>query len=44
MPSSSTPATEKRHPYPLVLVAKIVGLTNRAMGTMLFAALAAVNH
>jgi hypothetical protein len=29
----------ERHAVAAVLVAKIVGLTNRAMGTMLFAAL-----
>src|SRR5271163_727510 len=43
-PSSSTPARENRHPYPLVLVAKIVGLTNREIGTILFAAFALANH
>src|SRR5579875_3157958 len=42
--SSSIPASEKRHPKPPPLSAKMWSLTKRAIGTMLQAAPALANH
>src|SRR5580698_7474810 len=43
-PSSSTPVSRKKHPYPPPFKAKMFSLTKREMGTMLHAAPALANH